>query len=637
LTAGTGVTITHTPAPDSNATIAIGQAVGTSDNPTFAGLTINGTQIIFEGQTDNAFETHLVATDATDDRYVSLPNVSGTVITTGNLSEITAVGNNSVVLGTSTTGDYVASVAVGSGLSLAGGTGEGSTATVSLTSNSVTVNGTSIALGSSGTVTADAGTLTGTNLNATVTGSSLTSVGTIATGTWQGTAIGVSYGGTGATDAASARQNLDLEVGVDVQAYDADLAAIAGLTSAADKLPYFTGSNTAAVTDLTSFGRSLIDDADSPTARTTLGLAIGVDVQAYNSTLAAVAGGTYSGDDSISTVGTITSGTWNGSSIGTTYTAAKVESVNATAGTGVTVNSSTGAVVVSIGQAVGTGDSPQFAGATLDTITVGVTSANEIDTTSGNLTIDSAGGTVTIDDNLIVSGDLTVQGSTTSIETVNLNIEDNIITLNYGVSASPILNAGIEVERGTETNVAIRWNETTDKWEFTNDGAVYNELGSGGSVTLDGLTDVVITDVADDDILVYDNGTSSWINTDAIPSTVMGNSSRVSSIAGDNTASANSTAVVVDETAISGVLAIEYTVRLTQGTKRRLSKVLINVNSDETDIDFNEFSIIDTGASVIAGAAVTADVSGGNIRLLVASSDAGTTNVTTRVLKTIMV
>ena len=55
------------------------------------------------------------------------------------------------------------------------------------------------------------------------------------------------------------------------------------------------------------------------------------------------------------------------------------------------------------------------AGVNAGNINVGITGDNEIDTDSGNLTIDSAGGTVTVDDNLIVTGDLTVSGTTTTI------------------------------------------------------------------------------------------------------------------------------------------------------------------------------------------------------------------------------
>jgi len=114
--------------------------------------------------------------------------------------------------------------------------------------------------------------LSATALGTGVVSSSLTSVGTISGGTWQGTAIALAYGGTGAATASGARTNLGLAIGTNVQAYDADLAALAGVTSAADKVPYFTGTATADVATLTIFGRSLIDDADAAAARTTLGL-----------------------------------------------------------------------------------------------------------------------------------------------------------------------------------------------------------------------------------------------------------------------------------------------------------------------------------------------------------------------------
>lgn len=114
--------------------------------------------------------------------------------------------------------------------------------------------------------------LSNTTLGTTVVNSSLTSVGTITSGTWNGSTISINHGGTGATTASNARINLGLEIGVNVQGYDPELAAIAGLTSAADKLPYFTGANTAALTDFTNFGRSLIADIDAANARVTLGL-----------------------------------------------------------------------------------------------------------------------------------------------------------------------------------------------------------------------------------------------------------------------------------------------------------------------------------------------------------------------------
>lgn len=142
--------------------------------------------------------------------------------------------------------------------------------------------------------------------------------------------------------------------------------------------------------------------------------------------------------------------------------------------------SETAGITLSLPQDINTSSSPTFGGATLDAIRVGITTANEIDTTSGNLTIDSFGGTVTVDDNLIVSGDLTVNGTTTTVNTETINLADNIIVLNANATGAPTENAGIEVERGDSPNVVLRWNESTDTWEATKDGTTYHALVLAG-------------------------------------------------------------------------------------------------------------------------------------------------------------
>lgn len=85
--------------------------------------------------------------------------------------------------------------------------------------------------------------------------------------------------------------------------------------------------------------------------------------------------------------------------------------------------------------------------------------------------INAAGGAVTI------AGDLTVTGTTTYVNTTELAIGDNIITLNADIgNVAPTENAGIEIKRGTGTTTTLRWNETNDRWEFTNNGTTYYNI-----------------------------------------------------------------------------------------------------------------------------------------------------------------
>jgi hypothetical protein len=99
-------------------------------------------------------------------------------------------------------------------------------------------------------------------------------------------------------------------------------------------------------------------------------------------------------------------------------------------------------------------------------------------TAARTVTIPDASGTVVLKDgsnnigvgiinDLVVGGNLTVSGTTTTINTETVNIEDNIIVLNSNVTSTPSTDAGIEVERGTSNNVSLLWDETATKWSAT--------------------------------------------------------------------------------------------------------------------------------------------------------------------------
>jgi hypothetical protein len=170
--------------------------------------------------------------------------------------------------------------------------------------------------------------------------------------------------------------------------------------------------------------------------------------------------------------------------------------IDITGGTGVTVTHTQGegsTPTVAIGQAVGTSDSPSFSAITLTgdaavnggDVTTTATTASLFNANATTLNIGGAAttisvgavtGTTTVNNNLVVSGNLTVDGTTTTLNTATLEVEDNIVLLNKGVTGIPSLNAGLEIERGDSANVNILWNESSDSWTITNEGTNYHAI-----------------------------------------------------------------------------------------------------------------------------------------------------------------
>jgi hypothetical protein len=222
---------------------------------------------------------------------------------------------------------------------------------------------------------------------------------------------------------------------------------IRGLVSASGDLSYNSGTGVFSVTTY----KSADFDTDFA-AKDTGDLTEGTNLY-YTDTRAraAVSVTDAGGDGSLA---------YNSSTGVITYTGPSASEVRAhiTAGTGVSIASG----VVSIGQAVETNSDVDFA---------------SIETTG----------------NVIVGGNLTVNGTVTSVNSTTVELGDNILLLNSGETGSPTANAGLEIERGTVANVFFRWNETTDKWEVTRNGTNFYVLIDSNNfeteiTTLDGGT-----------------------------------------------------------------------------------------------------------------------------------------------------
>jgi hypothetical protein len=90
---------------------------------------------------------------------------------------------------------------------------------------------------------------------------------------------------------------------------------------------------------------------------------------------------------------------------------------------------------------------------------------------------------------MTVNGNLTVTGNSTNVYTDNLSVADNIVTINAGEAGAGVslVYAGLEVDRGSLANVQLRWDETYDRWQLSNDGTTYANIsttsGSGSALT----------------------------------------------------------------------------------------------------------------------------------------------------------
>ena len=368
---------------------------------------------------------------------------------------------------------------------------------------------------------------------------------------------------------ATLKTSLGLTIGTDVQAYDVELAAIAGLTSAANKGIQFTGAGTASTFDLTTAGKALLDDVDASAQRTTLGLAIGSQVQAYDVELAAIAGLTSAADKGIQFTGAGTASTFDLTTAGK----ALLDDVDASAQRttlgldSVYTGSSSITLVGTLSNLTTTDQSVSLAGGatTVSTATTtDLTLATNINVTSANIIV-RGGANGNVDINSVGTGNLniTAAGHTVLSGGGGANIvihggADSPIGINSIGAGNVNIRAGssgmVKLSGGSEANIII---DGTD----TNAHVNINALGTGNITLTSGDSVLINTPAAGGSgkaIKSALNGTS-YVGATAIPNIVTISQTDYDALVAASTVNANTLYIITS--AQTAGLAIGSAVR----------------------------------------------------------------------------
>ena len=111
-----------------------------------------------------------------------------------------------------------------------------------------------------------------------------------------------------------------------------------------------------------------------------------------------------------------------------------------------------------------------------------------------NGNVEATAGTSNFND-VVIAGNFTVTGTTTTVNTEEINLADNIINLNSNLDAAvaPTQDSGISINRGSATAKTFKWNETTDKWTIGDETFVAATFEGGFTGVVGGATPAAVT------------------------------------------------------------------------------------------------------------------------------------------------